>query len=69
MIAFLLACTSSSKDPAPPPTLSLVIPEPDFNHEVTRLGDVGDPYEDTVSAASVFAERVFDAHQRLADRW
>lgn len=48
---------------------SYVIPEPDFNHHVSLLTDDGDHYEDTVSAASVFAERLFDAHQRLADRW
>ncbi|MEQ1503488.1 MAG: hypothetical protein ABMB14_14725 [Myxococcota bacterium] len=48
---------------------SYVIPEPDFNRAVSLFTDDGDHYEDTVSAASVFADRVLDAHQRLADRW
>ncbi|MEZ4241535.1 MAG: hypothetical protein R3F59_36380 [Myxococcota bacterium] len=48
---------------------SYVIPEPDFNDAVSLLTDDGDHYEDTVSAARVFADRVFEAHEALAARW
>jgi hypothetical protein len=48
---------------------SYIIPEPDFNTAVSLFTDDGDHYEDTVSAACVFAERVLDAHDALDARW
>jgi len=50
--------------------LSYIIPEPDFNRDVTLLGaDDGDHYEDTVSPASNFATRWLAAQQQISERW
>ena len=50
--------------------LSYIIPEPDFNQNVSLLGgEDGDHYEDTVSPASNFATRVLEAQQAIDDRW
>ncbi|MEZ4322917.1 MAG: hypothetical protein R3F61_35960 [Myxococcota bacterium] len=50
--------------------LSYIIPEPDFNRNVSLLGgEDGDHYEDTVSPASNFATRVLEAQGRIVDRW
>ena len=46
-----------------------IIPEPDFNRATSLFTDDGDHYEDTVSGASVFGDRVLEAHHRLAERW
>lgn len=47
---------------------SYIVPEPDFHIGVSLFTDDGDHYEDTVSASTVFAERVLEAHQRMAAR-
>ncbi|RME22165.1 MAG: hypothetical protein D6798_16475 [Deltaproteobacteria bacterium] len=49
--------------------LSYIIPEPDFNKEVSLLSDDGDHYEDTVSPAWVFATELQKAQLRIAERW
>lgn len=50
--------------------LSYIIPEPDFNRNVSLLGfDDGDHYEDTVSPASNFATRLQEAQARIGERW
>ena len=49
--------------------LSYVIPEPDFNHEVSLFTDDGDHYEDTVSPAHNFGTRVIEGQGRIAERW
>ncbi len=49
--------------------LSYIIPEPDFNKDVSLLSDDGDHYEDTVSPAYVFATELQKAQLRIADRW
>jgi len=48
---------------------SYIIPEPDFNREVSLFTEAGDHYEDTVSAAHHFATLIQDAQARIADRW
>jgi len=51
--------------------LSYIIPEPDFNEDVSLLslnGD-GDHYEDTVSPSHVFASEIQAAQIRISDRW
>ena len=47
---------------------SYIIPEPDFNTAASLFTDDGDHYEDTVSAARVFGDRVLEAHEALAER-
>ncbi|MCB9678666.1 MAG: hypothetical protein H6737_26425 [Alphaproteobacteria bacterium] len=50
--------------------LSYIIPEPDFNRDVSLLGgEDGDHYEDTVSPASNFATRMLEAQDRILERW
>jgi hypothetical protein len=46
-----------------------IIPEPDFNRYVSLFTDDGDHYEDTVSGASVFGDRVLQAHEELDAAW
>lgn len=46
-----------------------IIPEPDFNRYVSLFTNDGDHYEDTVSGASVFGDRVLRAHEALDARW
>jgi hypothetical protein len=46
-----------------------IIPQPDFNRYVSLFTDDGDHYEDTVSGASVFGERVLEAHEALDAGW
>jgi hypothetical protein len=51
--------------------LSYIIPEPDFNVQVSLLsldGD-GDHYEDTVSPSHVFASELQAAQLRIQERW
>lgn len=48
---------------------SYIIPEPDFNRAVSLFTDDGDHYEDTVSASTIFGDRVLEAHARLHERW
>ncbi len=51
--------------------MSYIIPEPDFNTEVSLLsldGD-GDHYEDTVSPSPVFATEIQAAQLRIDERW
>jgi len=51
--------------------LSYIIPEPDFNVEVSLLsldGD-GDHYEDTVSPSHIFASEIQAAQLRIDERW
>ncbi len=49
--------------------LSYIIPEDDFNTEVSLFTDDGDHYEDTVSPARTFATRLLEAQHRLDARW
>jgi hypothetical protein len=50
--------------------LSYIIPEPDFNRDVTLLSPSdGDHYEDTVSPASGFATKIQDAQLAISERW
>ncbi|MCB9778576.1 MAG: neutral/alkaline non-lysosomal ceramidase N-terminal domain-containing protein [Alphaproteobacteria bacterium] len=49
--------------------LSYIVPEPDFNKEVSLLSDDGDHYEDTVSPTWVFATELQKAQGRIDDRW
>ena len=49
--------------------LSYILPEGDFNHEVSLLTDDGDHYEDTVSPSRFFGTRVLEAQRRIDDRW
>lgn len=50
--------------------ISYIIPQPDFHTDVNQLfGDQGDHYEETVSPAFDFAERLFDAQARIDERW
>jgi len=46
-----------------------IIPEPDFNREVSLFTEDGDHYEDTVSAAHQFATRIQEAQARIDERW
>ncbi len=48
---------------------SYIIPEPDFNTEVSLFTDDGDHYEDTVSAAHHFATLIQEAQDRIDERW
>jgi hypothetical protein len=49
--------------------LSYIIPEPDFNHQVSLLSDEdGDHYEDTVCPSPLFATYWQEAQIRLAER-
>ncbi len=48
---------------------SYVIPEPDFNRYVSLFTDDGDHYEDTVSGAAVFGDRVLEAHEVIDAGW
>ncbi len=50
--------------------LSYIVPEPDFNTEVSLLSDDdGDHYEDTVSPAASFATSIQQAQARIHARW
>ncbi len=50
--------------------MSYIIPEPDFNRDVTLLSPSnGDHYEDTVSPTPQFATQIQEAQQRISDRW
>lgn len=50
--------------------LSYIIPEPDFNTQVSLLSDSdGDHYEDTVSPAASFATSIQQAQARIDARW
>ncbi len=49
--------------------LSYIIPEPDFNKQVSLLSDDGDHYEDTVSPAYVFGTELQKAQLRIDARW
>ena len=49
--------------------LSYIIPEPDFNTEVSLLTDDGDHYEDTVSPARGPATRIQEAQLELDAAW
>jgi hypothetical protein len=50
--------------------LSYIVPEPDFNRQVSLLSDDdGDHYEDTVSPSSSFATSILEAQERLAADW
>lgn len=49
--------------------LSYIIPQPDYNSAVSVFGNDGDHYEDTVSPASQFGDRVLKAQAAMAERW
>jgi hypothetical protein len=49
--------------------LSYIVPEPDFNTDVSLLGEDGDHYEDTVSPSPHFGTGVQRAQERIAERW
>ncbi len=47
-----------------------IIPQPDFNTDVSLLSDEdGDHYEDTVSLSPTFATRLQEAQLRIEERW
>jgi hypothetical protein len=49
--------------------LSYIVPEPDFNRDVSLLGSDGDHYEDTVSPSSHFGTELQSAQGRISERW
>ncbi len=50
--------------------MSYIVPEPDFNRDVTLLSPTdGDHYEDTVSPTSLFGTKIQEAQLRISDRW
>ncbi len=49
--------------------LSYILPEPDFNHQVSLFSDDGDHYEDTVSPSEFFGSKLLEAQGKIDERW